>query len=247
MVLVVIGWIIGGIVLLVLLVVLLYWQLVVAEGAYLGRHMVTLLYDWFAPRYDRVKQFEPAMDTLMLALPIMRHLHRQLPGPHTRPGERQPATANRQPLLLDIATGTGRLPQTLLAQRSFHGHIIALDRSARMLAQAQAKLSGYSDRITWMQDDAQHLPFEDNYIDVVTCLEALEFFPQPDQAMREMIRVLRPGGLLMISNRIGPDAWKLPGRAVPTAEFASWLEREGLHDVQVDAWLIDYDLIRALK
>jgi SAM-dependent methyltransferase len=251
-VLTVIGWIVGGIIALVLLVALaalLYWQLVIAEGAYLGRHIVTLLYDWFAPRYDTVKQFQPAMDTLMLAVPIIRYLNRRTPSALARV-ERETSNskpATRRPLLLDVATGTGRLPQTLLAQRSFRGHIVALDLSGRMLAQAQTKLAAYSDRITWMQQDAQRLPFEDDYVDVVTCLEALEFFPQPDEALREMVRVLRPGGLLMISNRIGPDAWKLPRRAMPTAEFAAWLGEQGLHDIQVDAWLVDYDLVRALK
>src|SRR5262249_9520022 len=157
----------------ILLGIFLYWQLVVAEGAYLGRRVVTLLYDLFAFRYEKVKQFQPTLDTVMLAVPILKHLNRT----------GQPSsTINRQSSILDIATGSGRLPAVLIAQRSFHGHITALDASARMLAQAQAKLRAHADRITWIKHDAQQLPFDDNSFDVVTCLEALEFFPHPREA-----------------------------------------------------------------
>lgn len=231
------GWIIGGALAVIALGAIIYWQLVIAEGAYLGWRVVALLYDWFAPRYDKVKQFQPAMDTVMLAVPIMKHLIRQ----------NDVLDRLQTPEVLDVATGTGRLPQALLAQHNFHGQIVALDLSPRMLAQAQAKLSGYANRVTWIQHDAQTLPFEDNRFDVVACLEALEFFPRPHDAVHEMLRVLKPGGLLLLSNRVGPDAWKLPGRAVPTAAFVTWLEQSGLRQVQVEAWLIDYDLVRAIK
>jgi SAM-dependent methyltransferase len=66
-------------------------------------------------------------------------------------------------------------------------------------------------------------------------------------AVREMLRVLKPGGLLMVSNRIGPDAWKLPGRALPTEAFADWLRELGLRDVQYHPWLVDYDLVTGVK
>ena len=228
----VLALLIGGALALAVLGAFLYWQLVVAEGAYLGRRMVILLYDWFAPRYDRVKGFQPQLDALMLIAPILRHLQQQ---------------QTRTPQVLDIATGTGRLPQALLVARSFKGHITALDLSARMLALAQAKLARYSDRITWLKQDAQVLPFPAGAFDVVTCLESLEFFPRPLDAVREMTRVLRTGGLLVLSNRIGPDAWKLPGRTQPTPCLIDQLERLGLHEIQVDAWLVDYDLLRAIK
>jgi ubiquinone/menaquinone biosynthesis C-methylase UbiE len=221
-----------GAMLIALLGVVAYWQLAVAEGAYLGRHVVALLYDWFAPRYDRVKGFQPQLDAMMLTAPILRHLLRH---------------GVASPQVLDIATGTGRLPQALLAARSFKGHITALDLSARMLAQAQAKLAPYSDRVTWLRHDAQSLPFPDEQFDVVTCLESLEFFPRPMDALAEMKRVLRPGGLLVVSNRVGPDAWKLPGRAVATPALTGSLTSLGLHDVEVSTWLVDYDLLRAIK
>jgi ubiquinone/menaquinone biosynthesis C-methylase UbiE len=98
-----------------------------------------------------------------------------------------------------------------------------------------------------MQRDAQQLPFEDGTFDAVMCVEALEFMRDGRAAVREMLRVLRPGGLLMLSNRIGPDAWKLPGRTVPTADFVSWLREIGVQHTESHTWLVDYDLVTGLK
>ena len=235
--------ILGAVVLMAVVAVIGYWQLVVAEGAYLGSRVVALLYDWFAPRYDGVKQFDPASDAVMLAEPILRHLK-----------PTQDATRNTSSLLrlascvvLDVATGTGRLPLALVLQPAFTGRIVAVDASRKMLGVAQHKLSAYAQRIEWRLDDAQHLKFENDMFDVVTCLEALEFFSNPEIALREMIRVLKPGGLLMVSNRIGPDAWKLPGKAMPTHQFVARLQALGLADVRVEEWLVDYDLVIGVK
>ncbi|HEY3291212.1 MAG TPA: class I SAM-dependent methyltransferase [Anaerolineae bacterium] len=228
-------WIILGLLALMLLAIVLYWQLAIAEGAYLGKVVVTLLYDWFAPRYDKVKNYRPALDSVMLAAPIIKHLAM------TDHGD----ASTYQ--VLDVATGTGRLPQAVLAQKSFRGHITALDLSRRMIAVGQVKLRADADRITWLIHDAQQLPFDNESFDVVTSLEALEFFPNQNKALHEMIRVLRKGGLLMVTNRIGPDAWKLPGRTQSSDSFARWLALNGLHDIECDTWLIDYDLIRAIK
>jgi ubiquinone/menaquinone biosynthesis C-methylase UbiE len=224
--------IVGVVILIAAAAVIAYWQLIVAEGAYLGSCVVALLYDWFAPRYDGVKQFDPTSDAVMLAEPVLRHLN---------------AMAADAPVVLDVATGTGRLLLALMLQPAFTGRIIAIDVSKKMLDIAQAKLNAYADRIEWQCDDAQRLKFEDDTFDVVTSLEALEFFNHPKLALSEMIRVLRPGGLLMVSNRIGPDAWKLPGKAMPTYEFIKLLESLGVHMVRREDWLVDYDLVVGIK
>lgn len=215
----------------------LYWQLVVAEGAYLGTRMVALLYDWFAPRYDRVKQYDKAEDALMLAEPVLRYLRTYSP----------PLSGMGAIHVLDVATGTGRLPDALLSQPRFMGSVVALDASAGMLALAREKLEQYGERIEFIQHDAQTLPYSDASFDVVTCLEALEFMRDWRGAVCEMMRVLKPGGLLLLSNRIGPDAWKLPGRAMPTPAFCDWLREAGVQRVERRAWLVDYDLVTGIK
>ncbi len=220
-----ISFIIAGLALLLLLGVLAYWQLIVAEGAYLGAGVVTYLYDQFAPHYDKTKQFNPQSDALQLAGPVLTH---------------NPASS-----VLDVATGTGRLPAALLLQPKFTGSIVAVDSSARMLDIARGKLAIFGDRVDLQLRDASALPYPDASFDTVTCLEALEFMPQPSRVNAEMLRVLKPGGLLIISNRIGPDAWKLPGRARSTAALIAELTALGAKRIESDEWLLDYDLVYA--
>jgi ubiquinone/menaquinone biosynthesis C-methylase UbiE len=210
---------------LALLAAFLYWHLVIAEGAYLGRAVVRFLYDRFAPRYDAVKEFNPSSDALALAAPVLRH---------DRNGE-----------VLDVATGTGRLPAALLAQPKFSGRIVALDDSSRMLNIARQKLSGYGERVDFVQGDACAMRFEPGRFSTAACLEALEFMRDPDACLRAMFHALRPGGLLLVSNRIGPDAWKLPGRAIPTTRFAGRLAALGFERIETHSWLVDYDLLTA--
>lgn len=219
--------------LVALIGLLVYWQVFVAEGAYLGQGVVTILYDLFASRYDGVKQFDADHDALMLALPILQYLNGQL----RTTGD-----------VLDVATGTGRLPVALFAQVVFKGSVIATDLSERMLAVARKNLSDVpASRLAIRVMDAQRLRFPDCRFDVVTCLEALEFMPKFHMAIMEMIRVLRPGGLLMLTNRVGEDAWKLPGRTQTTEKLVALLTEMGLASVEHEHWMTDYDLVIARK
>ena len=115
-----------------------------------------------------------------------------------------------RPLLLDVATGTGRVPLALLRNRfaATGGRIVGLDLSWGMLRQARAKLQDYDRWVDLVWQDASHLPFDDGTFDAVTCMEALEFLPRPREALAEMVRVLAPGGLLAVTNRVG--VWRAP-------------------------------------
>lgn len=211
---------------------LLYWQLSIAEGAYLGRRVVVWLYDRFASRYEAVKAYDTGWERDTLAAPVVTFLNR-------RPG----GSNATSPIVLDVATGTGRFAAALLGHPGFAGQVTALDLSSRMLAIARDKLAPYAERATLRLADAQRLEDENDTYDVVACLEALEFLPDPDAALRELIRVCRSGGLLLLTNRIGPDAWKMPGRTQPTADFARRLADLGLLRTRTVTWLVDYDLV----
>ncbi|MCP4540946.1 MAG: class I SAM-dependent methyltransferase [Chloroflexi bacterium] len=219
-----------GFVGLVLLGLLLYWQLIVAEGTYLGPRIVVLLYDWSARVYERIKQFDSGDEQWFLGLPLARALD-LIPAP----------------LVLDVATGTGRLPRALLRQPAFEGRVIGLDLSRRMLHQAVQRTAQFADRLTYIWQDARKLPFDDGTFDAVTCLEALEFTPDPRAILVELVRVLRPGGVLLVTNRIGREAKLLPGRAFPRKEFERQLNESPLEDVKVRPWQQDYDLAWAIK
>ncbi len=215
---------------LALLAALLYWQLILAEGAYLGRRVVALLYDLSARAYDRIKQFDPHYEAWFLGMPLSRAL---APLP--------------DPLVLDVATGTGRLARALFADTGFRGRLIGLDYARRMLAEARRTLRPWADRITLIWEDAARLPFDEATFDAVACLEALEFMPDPDAVLREMVRVLRPGGVLLVTNRIGSGARWMPGRTCPTEVFLDKLRALPLEMIRAQPWQEDYDLVWARK
>ena len=174
---------------------LAWWLLVETEGVYLGRRVVIALYDLYAARYDRVKQFDERADLALISEPIMERIY--------------PLS---NPLTLDVATGTGRVPLLLARMGRFQGRVVGVDASRRMLDVARQKIAAeqFEDFITLMRRDAQALPFAPASFDVVTCLEALEFMPKPQSALGEMVRVLRPGGLLLTTIRI--DTRWMPNR-----------------------------------
>lgn len=214
----------------VVLAAFIYWQLVIAEGSYLGPRVVTLLYDWAASSYERIKRFDPEAEQWYLGLPLAMALER-IPDP----------------LVLDVGTGTGRLPRALLFQPRFWGKVVGVDLSQRMLACAARYTRPYADRVTFIWQDARSLPFPDNTFDAVTSLEMIEFTPNPRAVLAEMVRVLRPGGVLLVTNRVGREAVLLPGRAFSRQQFIAILNELPLENVRVQLWQVDYDLVWARK
>src|SRR5574341_874681 len=209
---------------------LAYWQLVIAEGTYLGQRLVTWLYDLTADRYDHIKQFQPAMEDHFLGEPLASRL---AGGP--------------APFLLDIATGTARLPLALFSQPGFQGHIVGLDASRRMLAVAARKTADVAHRFHLIWREAACLPFADGAFDAVTCLEMLEFTPDPERQLVEAVRVLRGGGIFLTSRRKGFDAALMPARTHDPESFHALLETNRLCHIRIEPWQADYDLDWAWK
>jgi ubiquinone/menaquinone biosynthesis C-methylase UbiE/uncharacterized protein YbaR (Trm112 family) len=222
-------WLVLGLAGLAALLALAYWQLIIAEGTYLGPQVVAWTYDLVASRYDAIKQFDTRNESWFVAAPLLREL-----------------AAVEHPLILDVATGTGRLPLALLRER-FRGRILALDLSPRMLHQARRKLQSYGEQVSLIRQDASRLPFDDGTFDAVTCLEALEFMPQPLEMLAEMVRVLAPGGVLYLTNRVGWESRLLPGRAMTRPKFEGVLAKYSLLEIQVRRWQANYDLALARK
>lgn len=209
------------------LVVLGWWLLIESEGVYLGRRVVIWLYDVYAGRYDGIKQFSKQYDFQFLAQPIMEKI-----------------APIKAPLVLDVATGTARLPLTLRRHARFQGRIIGVDLSRKMLARAASKI-GSDSRITLIWSPAEHLPFPDDTFDVVTCLEAIEFMIPREAVLREMLRVLRPDGLMLITNRINTRL--LPGRTWTDKQMQATLEAMGMERVVIERWQVDYNRVWARK
>jgi ubiquinone/menaquinone biosynthesis C-methylase UbiE len=118
-----------------------------------------------------------------------------------QPGER----------VLDIACGTGIVARTA-ALRLGSGSIIGLDVSLPMLAVARSAAAAEGQSIEWREGTAVKLPLIDAGCDVVLCQQGLQFLPDRPAALREMHRVLRSGGRLVLSVWTGID--RSPGFAV---------------------------------
>ncbi len=142
--------------------ILVWWLFIATEGVYLGRRVVIWLYDLYANRYDGIKNYQREYEHIFLAQPIMEAI-----------------APNRAPLVLDVATGTGRLPLALVRHGGFKGRIVGTDLSRRMLHHATKNIYPYDELVDFIWCPAEKLPFADNTFDVVTCLEALEFMSNP--------------------------------------------------------------------
>jgi ubiquinone/menaquinone biosynthesis C-methylase UbiE len=116
--------------------------------------------------------------------------------------------------VLDIATGGGHCA---FAFAPLVREVVATDVTPEMLvaAAAVAKERGLTN-ITFEPADAEALPFEDASFDLVTCRIAAHHFSDPGQAVREMARVVKPGGLVGLIDPIVPY-----GRAVAD-EINAW-------------------------
>src|SRR6202521_2573206 len=97
--------------------------------------------------------------------------------------------------VLDLASGTGEPAIGLASRVGSEGHVTALGLSAELLliAKDRARQRGLGNSST-CQADAQSLPFPDQSFDLVTCRFGVMFFADCDKALREVRRVLRPGG-----------------------------------------------------
>lgn len=97
--------------------------------------------------------------------------------------------------VLDVASGAGDPAHALAEVVGPSGHVTATDLVPEMLAVAEecARERGLAN-MTFQQADAEALPFPDQAFDLVTCRLGVMFFPDVGQALREIQRVLKPGG-----------------------------------------------------
>ncbi len=125
-----------------------------------------------------------------------RHMGPVLFEPYAQElAQRLPRGARR---VLEVAAGTGRVTRRLLEVLPADATLIATDLNEPMLAEAQQRL-GPDPRLTWQTADMQALPFEDARFDAVVCQFGLMFAPDKSLALREMRRVLRSGGTLLLT------------------------------------------------
>ena len=111
--------------------------------------------------------------------------------------------------VLDVATGTGMVAAEL--RRRADCSVVGVDQSAEMLGAAKARFAGENSGVELVQGQAEQLPFADASFDAVTFTYLLRYVDDPAATMRELARVVRPGGRVA-SLEFGVPPWP-PARA----------------------------------
>lgn len=138
---------------------------------------VSGMFDLVAPAYDRTNS--------LLSFGLDKNWREQMVAAvDPRPGQK----------ILDIACGTGVSSVALAALGS---EVVGADFSPGMIAEAQ-KLRGGTPGVSFQLADATSLPFADNAFDAVTISYGLRNVVDTEQALREFLRVTKPGGRLVI-------------------------------------------------
>jgi demethylmenaquinone methyltransferase / 2-methoxy-6-polyprenyl-1,4-benzoquinol methylase len=99
--------------------------------------------------------------------------------------------AGPESTVLDVATGTGAVARELIAQKRCN--VVGLDQSAGMLAEARRRLP---DDVVLLEGTAEQLPFPDRSFDALTFTYLLRYVSDPPATLKELARVVRPGGTI---------------------------------------------------
>jgi ubiquinone/menaquinone biosynthesis C-methylase UbiE len=100
-------------------------------------------------------------------------------------------------ILLDVGCGTGALLEQILPRS---GTTIAVDSSPAMLAEAKRSLASQAPTVDFRIGSLEHLPVADKSIDTAVVCMVLHHAPDPQQALTDLSRVIRPGGTLLIAD-----------------------------------------------
>lgn len=145
---------------------------------------------------------------------------------------------NNPARVLDCGIGAGLFSEALIRAGGSNYKIFGIDLSEKLLAKARKNLSRNNIKIQLKQGNFYDLPFADEAMDLVISALALDHSPDPANAIREMTRVLRPEGklVLVLTHSFAPDFlfrlfyrynhWK-------TAEVDLWMKSAGLVNIQV--------------
>lgn len=100
-------------------------------------------------------------------------------------------------LILDVATGTGLVAAALVEQRGA-GRVVGLDQSEAMLRRGRHRslATGTERRVAFTLGQAERLPFPDDTFDALTFTYLLRYVDDPPAVLRELARVVRPGGTI---------------------------------------------------
>lgn len=161
------------------------------------KQQVAEMFDKIAFRYDFLNRFLSGGIDMHWRKQAIREL-RGLTGSSEAKG-RTTAEPTRDIAVLDVATGTGDMA-ILLSRYLPQTRVTGVDISTGMLEIGRQKLSRLklADRITLQTGDSEALPYSDDTYDAVTVAFGVRNFENLEKGLREMKRVLRPGGRLVV-------------------------------------------------
>jgi ubiquinone/menaquinone biosynthesis C-methylase UbiE len=158
--------------------------------------------------------------------------------------------------VLDLATGTGVVARLLVGRVGPGGHVIGTDLNGEMLVRARQRCAEAVPAIQFVESPAHPLNVSSESIDIAVCQQGFQFFSDRMAAAREIHRVLRPGGLALVStwcpvadcvffgwicqvlSEIGePEIeamMRMPFDHMPSAELSSLFAEAGFADVTVE-------------
>lgn len=138
--------------------------------------------------------------------------------------------------LLDAGGGTGRVSASL---RPMVGQLVVADISPGMLRQAQKK--GYLHPV---QTDAALLPFPDDIFERIMAVDSLHHFPRQRQVIRELARVLAPGGLLAIEEF---DIRRLPVKGLALIEKLALMGSSFIRPKEIRSLVLEEGLAAEIR
>lgn len=117
-------------------------------------------------------------------------------------------------MLLDVGCGTGIFLSMVL--KKFDAKVAGIDISPGMIERSREFLGGRADLRV---GDSEHLPWEKGSFDIVTCIASFHHYPNPELVLREMRRVLRSGGSVMIADPWAPDPFRFFANLIIRSPF----------------------------
>jgi len=117
----------------------------------------------------------------------------------------------REGICIDVGCGTGNLDVELAKRSKFKIIGLDIDPDMKPLFEKRVRDAGLQDRLSFVTGDAQDMPFEDDYADVIVSRGTLIFIPDIGKCLREVDRVLKPTGVAFLGGRyvFTPRAYKI--------------------------------------
>jgi ubiquinone/menaquinone biosynthesis C-methylase UbiE len=106
---------------------------------------------------------------------------------------------------LDIGCGTGWAIGQAASLIDFNGSFYGVDLSQKMIEKAEENFKKYS-AFHFIRANSEYIPLEDNFFDIIICTNSFHHYFHPDKAMKEIFRLLNPGGKIYILDPAA-DSW----------------------------------------